>query len=291
VVIEEERIEQEMCKEFYVYLYLDPRKMGEYRYGDGVYSFEYEPFYVGKGKDGRKTDHLNEAKRNYTEGNQLKLNVIRKIWKEGLEPIIIVYKDNLTEDEAIHQFEIPMIAAIGRRDKGLGPLTNLTDGGEGVSGYIMTEEDKLNQSINLKKYYKDPENRKKASEISKEVQNRPELKQKSRERGKKWTAEHPEHMKHMNEASRTPESIKKRADKTRGSKYNLSPEQIEKKRNDSKGNTNSRKLYIVTTPEGGEIRVKGLQIFCKENNVAYWAMHRVANGHKEHWHGWKARKM
>jgi len=41
---------------FYVYVYLDPRKPGNYTYGD--YHFDYEPFYVGKGCDDRLNDHL-----------------------------------------------------------------------------------------------------------------------------------------------------------------------------------------------------------------------------------------
>jgi hypothetical protein len=36
---------------FYVYIYLDPRKPGKFHYGE--YCFDYEPFYVGKGKDNR----------------------------------------------------------------------------------------------------------------------------------------------------------------------------------------------------------------------------------------------
>jgi hypothetical protein len=54
---------------------------------------------------------------------------------------IIFLKQNLTEEEAF-KHEIYMIAVFGRKDLGTGILLNRTDGGEGVSGHIITEEER-----------------------------------------------------------------------------------------------------------------------------------------------------
>jgi hypothetical protein len=51
---------------------------------------------------------------------------------------IILLKQNLTEDEAF-KHEIYMISILGRKDLGTGILRNLTNGGDGVSGYIPSE--------------------------------------------------------------------------------------------------------------------------------------------------------
>lgn len=125
---------------FYVYVYLDPRKCGKYVYGE--YEFEYEPFYVGKGYGERYKWHLYESKcdRRYGRVNGFKINKINKIKKDtGLDPIIIKYKTDMTESNAI-ELEIDMIASIGRIGLKCGPLVNGTDGGEGASGRIVTEE-------------------------------------------------------------------------------------------------------------------------------------------------------
>jgi len=129
---------------FYVYVYLDPRKQGQFDYQD--VSLTNEPFYVGKGYGFRKLRHLSDYVMK-TDKNKMKVNKINKILSLNLEPIIVEFKNNLTESEAF-ELEKHLIATIGRKDLKKGPLCNLTDGGEGDSGYVMSEEqkEKLRQS-------------------------------------------------------------------------------------------------------------------------------------------------
>jgi hypothetical protein len=108
--------------------------------------------YVGKGNLGdwnrfndhyRFNNHLCDA-RNVTikqVKNPFKARLLRKIIDAGLQPILRIVGEYSTEREALDE-EIRLIAHYGRRDKGLGTLTNLTDGGEGTCGYIHTQETK-----------------------------------------------------------------------------------------------------------------------------------------------------
>jgi NUMOD3 motif len=117
---------------FYGYVLLDPRKSGRYIYDR--YAFEYEPFYVGKGSNARIDGHR------YTNDGTFKYNIINKITEAGLDFISIVIETGLTELQAF-SLEKHLIKLIGRRDLGLGPLANLTDGGEGASGAQYTRPD------------------------------------------------------------------------------------------------------------------------------------------------------
>lgn len=123
-----------MDKEYYVYIYLDLEKSGVYEFGD--LRLLQEPFYIGKGLGNRYVKHQTDCfcisrKSMY---NTLFYNKLRKILKTGAEYDVIIYKKNLTEDEALN-LEISLISKIGRRIDKTGPLCNSTMGGEGVSGY------------------------------------------------------------------------------------------------------------------------------------------------------------
>jgi len=111
-------------KEYYVYVWLDPRKQGKYKYGE--HNFLHEPIYVGKGK-GRRLGIRTHGHNCFLQNKLSKFS----------EPIILQLMNNLTEKKA-HQLEKELINLIGRGNKG--PLCNLTDGGEGASGRKITEK-------------------------------------------------------------------------------------------------------------------------------------------------------
>ena len=121
----------------YVYVYLDTRKPGEYVYDN--LKFDYEPFYVGQGKNKRCVYGLKE-------GSTYKLRKINKIIKSGLEPKVIKIYDNLEHEMAL-SLEIDTIYKIGRYNLNKGPLVNLTDGGEGVKNHVVSIETRKKQSL------------------------------------------------------------------------------------------------------------------------------------------------
>jgi len=142
---------------FYVYLYLDPRKPGEYQYGE--YHFDYEPFYVGKGKGKRYYDHIKRRKSYKTPAAKKVCSLV----ENGTIPTILIYEDGLNSANAF-ELEINMIKTIGRRDLGIGPLLNLTDGGDGVSNVSIQTREKLRNRIVSEKT-KDKIRKKRAEQV------------------------------------------------------------------------------------------------------------------------------
>lgn len=117
---------------YYVYVYLDPRKPGNFIYDE--FEFGYEPIYVGKGTKSRLLRHLKEKVR-----NPIKINKINKIRKEGKNPIILKIIDKISNEYSL-EIEKRLIKKIGRINKKTGPLTNCTEGGETYLGYKHQEE-------------------------------------------------------------------------------------------------------------------------------------------------------
>ncbi len=137
-------------KKYYVYALLDPRKIGARIYRDLKYVFTLEPFYIGFGQILRYESHFNEADNLWEKPeeikkyyNPIKIHKIHQIYRDYDLPRVVIIKEGLTLKEA-KELEVFCIKQIGRKDKKEGPLTNLTDGGDGWSGLIFTEEHRKN---------------------------------------------------------------------------------------------------------------------------------------------------
>jgi hypothetical protein len=128
-------------------------------------------FYVGKGRGNR--DAIPKVH------NPIFISIVAKLKSSGLEPSINRIHENLTEAEAF-KLERDEISARGRINKKTGLLANLTDGGEGSSGAIATDQRKSRVSKSLRLHYEDPDNRSKMSDlIVRRYQENPEMRVKT----------------------------------------------------------------------------------------------------------------
>lgn len=99
-----------------------------------VYLIKYpngRPFYVGKGKKKRINRRLDNS------GNGFFRRIIARIVAVGEQPIREIVFQTSDETEAFKE-ECRLITMYGRRDNGTGILTNLTNGGEGLTGHNPT---------------------------------------------------------------------------------------------------------------------------------------------------------
>lgn len=131
---------QELRSDFYCYAILDVSKPGSYSYLVGkemTVEFSFEPFYIGKGSGQRDTKHLNAS--SYQGKTHPKDRKIKKLIESGMRPMVVRIIDNVVEKIAFDT-ELASIYAIGRRNKKTGPLTNLSEGGEGSGGNSWTDE-------------------------------------------------------------------------------------------------------------------------------------------------------
>lgn len=175
------------------------------------------PFYIGKGRGSRWAFHERDAQTG-TRGH--KQAIIRSMRARGIEVIRIKLHERLTAAVAL-EYEVALIAAIGRHPHG--PLTNLSDGGEGPAGYTPSPEHRANLSAALQGRKYSVETLEKMSAAKRGAKLTPEsiAKRSAAIRGRKYA---PERVAKMAAAQRgkrrgklTPEHIAKRSAAVRGS--------------------------------------------------------------------------
>ncbi|MBB6299931.1 AP2 domain-containing protein [Rhizobium leucaenae] len=98
------------------------------------------PFYIGKGR-GKRAARMKRG--------IIFKNIVAKIKRDGLEPTIVKLHEGLTEIEAF-EIERSEIAKYGRREFG-GLLVNLTEGGEGSSGFVYSDSSRAKMSASSRK--------------------------------------------------------------------------------------------------------------------------------------------
>jgi hypothetical protein len=158
------------------------------------------PYYIGKGK-----------------GNRAYKKKRGKINPPKDKSRIIFLKQNLTEEQAFRH-EIYMIAVFGRKDLGNGILHNRTDGGEGSSGRVPSEETrrKISEASKGNTYMLgktlSEETKRKMSETRKGKTHSEETKKKQSEvkKGKTFSEEHRRNLSEAQKGKTPSEETKKK---------------------------------------------------------------------------------
>jgi len=157
------------------------------------------PYYIGKGSK-----------------NRIYQNNGRFCNKPKDKSRIIFLKQNLTEEKAF-KHEKYMIAVFGRKDLGTGILHNRTDGGEGSSGIVLSEQTKKIMSEAKKGKTKTKEHRRKISEANKgknnpfygKIRTEESRKKQSESRKGKYSGEnHPRYGKSLSKETKRKQSEK-----------------------------------------------------------------------------------
>jgi hypothetical protein len=214
---------------------------------DGI---EPVPFYVGKGTGIR-------FKRYHSLHFQRILNKHKFL---GIKPKVTFVFEDRDESKALEQ-EIFWIKKFGRKDLGTGSLINLTDGGEGGSGYLHTEETKQ-----------------KLSDIGKG--------QIPWNKGKEAS---PEAVKHQSESHMGKKNPHIGVKKTEETKAKISQSLVGNTR--ACGHYTSKAIWKITFPDGhGEV-IDTLNGFCETNNLSRGKMKLVAKGTYLQHKGFKCEKV
>ena len=210
-----------------------------------------DPFYVGYTKCLKRRTASHRYRMNL--GINLPCyNKLRKLLREGHEWIIRVIEDSLSEENVQdrERFWIAYYRAQGIK------LYNLTDGGDGATGFTPEQQKKMSEQ--RMGHPVSEETRQKISEAHK---------------GMRFTKEHKKNL-----------SIARRERK-------ITDETRRKMSATSKGKINI-KVFKVISPDGHEyITEHGLTVFCEQHDLTTSLLSKVACGERPHHKGWKCERM
>jgi len=271
---------------YFVYCFVDTRKPGKYIFGD--FQFDYEPIYIGKGQGNRPQRHFTL----YKTANTRFYSKLKSIMEGNDRPEIIYINKDLTEIDAFKQ-EVYFIKLIGRIEKG-GTLTNLTDGGDGQSGFKFSDETRAKMSFD-RTGEKNPMSGKHHSDEGKINISLSKKGSVSWRKGVKGVS--PETSKKMSTSAKI--RIQRDGNPMEGKKHRS--ESIEKMKKNhiakyGKDNPNFGRVYSqdekttdtwkLTNIDGREEIVNNLTKFCKENGLNASCMREISYGTQKKHRGW-----
>jgi hypothetical protein len=213
---------------------------------------------------------------------------------------IIFLKQNLTEEEAF-KHEKYMIAIFGRKDLETGILHNKTDGGEGSSKCVISEETRRKRSESNIGRIVSQETRDKISKANKGKTRSEETRKKLSElhKGRKLSEEHIQKLKNRPPVSK--ETRKKLSQAKKGRTLSeehkkklrelhlgkkVSKESIEKMK-ETKIKNGGKYNYRIISPENEIFKTNNLKQFCIKNKLHSSHMSAVSRGKMKHHKGWK----
>jgi hypothetical protein len=240
-------------RRFYVYAFL--------RSKDSEHGKKFTPYYIGKGSGRRWVDRTG-----------------RIIPAPSSKDYIAFVAENLTEQEAFAMEEY-CIRLYGRIDLGTGILRNLTNGGEGTTGWVMPREQAERMSQILKGRTLSQETRQRMAEAQRGRTHSPDTIEKMSRRaagagnafhGRKHSEE--SRMKMSKTRTGHPvsdETRRKMSESRQGFRHT----------DESKAKLSIARQkyeYEVTMPTGETITTRNLSQFAKEHSIASWALYKSA---------------